>query len=1185
MDNATFSEEVTTALNFEVEDRDTPLQDLTLAGRSSNPAVIPDAGILFTGTGSRRAVILSPRQPGSTTITVSVSDGRASASRSFTVAVTPRAAQSPALLLSAVVSEQPAPAVRLVFPTDTAAREYRVHRKTRDASTWGPALATLPGRATDFTDTQVAPGSAYEYQVVKNLYSPAYLYAGIRAPMTDRRGAVILVVDKAYSADAPKELSRLERDLAGDGWKVIRHDVSRQDTPLRIKQIIQADYDADPARVKSVFLLGHVPVAYSGWYSPDGHHERALPADVFYADLDGEWSDELTGNVQPLRPETRNYPGDGRYDQSTIPSPVELQIGRVDLFNMPGFLPKGEKELLRQYLDKDHHFRHAMLRVEKRGLADGWTSSSLPNQAAMFGPSRVAHLPWFPTLNSESFLWASRAYYANYRAFNDNGATTADFASRDPRTVFVEMAGSYFGEWDIWDDLLRAPLGTPTYTLTASWHMPAWRFHHMALGETAGYAAKVTQNNPGHGGLYSIGDGNSRRVHIALMGDPTLRLHAVAPVSELVPLVQRNQVRLEWKESPDAVEGYHVYRSSSAAGPFLRLTPSLIKDTQFAEENRPPGTYTYMVRAVKLEVSGSGTYYNPSQGIMRTIPVTGAADTRPPVVSVTAPVRGASVWNPIKMAAAASDDGGLAKVEFSLDGTPIGTLTEEPYSWEWDASAIAAGAHDLAVKAVDFAGNPAVDTVRVNLLDTDAVAPRVTVAEPLEGQKVWGNIRVRAQAEDNAAMDRVELRIDDKVISTARTAPYDFLWKTCDPLAGKPIVADGLHRIKVTAYDHSGNRAEQSVAVTFASALARPTVLLNTPATLVAQAGGVVELAYNWQGGPADQEWVVFSHFVDPAGKGLASEAHSPPLPAHYWSGSYSYPVQFRIKRSLPPGRYRIMTGLFRGAERLPLNAGPGVVPDDEFRYQTGTLTIMADTTPPRIPFVSLKPRQRVAGKVNFSIRAVDNVQVDRVDFLIDGQTHGSIRVSPNYEGKARDNIDNLFYTGSYTWDTVGVTNGLHKVALRAIDSAGNQADLPLEVLVSNPMVYQAAPAEVVARAGEEVRLAYHWSGGPTVYPAQVTTEFISEATGRIAFRTSHSPIPSPETWTGDDVTYSHTVTIPPDTAPGRYRIAARMTSSGGGYTGLPISLVEGPGVSPMGSSALSRYQIGTLTVVSDPRR
>ena len=54
----------------------------------------------------------------------------------------------------------------------------------------------------------------------------------------------------------------------------------------------------------------------------------------------------------------------------------------------------------------------------------------------------------------------------------------------------------------------------------------------MGLGMNIGYAA--TDSNNGGNGLYrnqiNSAAGN---IHIALMGDPTLRMHTVAPVSNL----------------------------------------------------------------------------------------------------------------------------------------------------------------------------------------------------------------------------------------------------------------------------------------------------------------------------------------------------------------------------------------------------------------------------------------------------------------------------------------------------------------------------------------------------------------------------------------------------------------------------------------------------------------------------
>jgi hypothetical protein len=98
------------------------------------------------------------------------------------------------------------------------------------------------------------------------------------------------------------------------------------------------------------------------------------------------------------------------------------------------------------------------------------------------------------------------------------------------------------------------------------------------------------------------------------MGDPTLRLHPVAP--PLASVVAQNAsggAELSWQASSDAVAGYHVYRGPTVAGPFTRLNTELITSTNYSDS--PATAATYMVRAVKLEVSGSGSYWNASQGL------------------------------------------------------------------------------------------------------------------------------------------------------------------------------------------------------------------------------------------------------------------------------------------------------------------------------------------------------------------------------------------------------------------------------------------------------------------------------------------------------------------------------------------------------------------------------------------
>jgi hypothetical protein len=80
----------TGAVPFTIGDTQTPPASLTLSKASSNPALVPVAGIVFGGSGANRTVTVTPaaNQLGSATITVTVSDGTLTMSDTFVVTVT-----------------------------------------------------------------------------------------------------------------------------------------------------------------------------------------------------------------------------------------------------------------------------------------------------------------------------------------------------------------------------------------------------------------------------------------------------------------------------------------------------------------------------------------------------------------------------------------------------------------------------------------------------------------------------------------------------------------------------------------------------------------------------------------------------------------------------------------------------------------------------------------------------------------------------------------------------------------------------------------------------------------------------------------------------------------------------------------------------------------------------------------
>ncbi len=96
-----------------------------------------------------------------------------------------------------------------------------------------------------------------------------------------------------------------------------------------------------------------------------------------------------------------------------------------------------------------------------------------------------------------------------------------------------------------------------------------------------------------------------------------------------------------------------------------------------------------------------------------------SGDATAPTVSLVAPTNNATVSGVTTMTATASDASGISQVKFLVDGTVVSTDTTSPYSFSWDSSSVANGAHAITAQAVDKANNTATSaTVNVTVNNT-----------------------------------------------------------------------------------------------------------------------------------------------------------------------------------------------------------------------------------------------------------------------------------------------------------------------------------------------------------------------------------------------------------------------------------------------------------------------------------
>jgi hypothetical protein len=100
----------------------------------------------------------------------------------------------------------------------------------------------------------------------------------------------------------------------------------------------------------------------------------------------------------------------------------------------------------------------------------------------------------------------------------------------------------------------------------------------------------------------------------------------------------------------------------------------------------------------------------------------------PPTVSVTSPVNNAILVGTVNFTANASSQTGIAKVEFYVNSTSVGTLTASPYTLPIDTRFFTDGTYTILAKAYDNSGVTSTASVQVQILNK--ISPMsVVVAE------------------------------------------------------------------------------------------------------------------------------------------------------------------------------------------------------------------------------------------------------------------------------------------------------------------------------------------------------------------------------------------------------------------------------------------------------------------------
>lgn len=198
-------------------------------------------------------------------------------------------------------------------------------------------------------------------------------------------------------------------------------------------------------------------------------------------------------------------------------------------------------------------------------------------------------------------------------------------------------------------------------------------------------------------------------------------------------------------------------------------------------------------------------------------------DTTPPIVSVTQPAGGSTVSGTVNLSADANDPESPVRVQFMLDGAPIGSLlTAAPYTLAWNSSAVANGTHVLTAVATNNAGLSTTSTeVSLNVQNEIPTPPTVQLTAPAVNAVLAGAQAVSAAASDAKGVASVQFKLNGNNLGSAdTTAPYSISWDTT-------TVANGAYSLTAVATNINGlSTTSSAVSVT---------VQNNTPAGLTAR--------------------------------------------------------------------------------------------------------------------------------------------------------------------------------------------------------------------------------------------------------------------------------------------------------------------------------------------------------------
>lgn len=445
-------------------------------------------------------------------------------------------------------------------------------------------------------------------------------------------------------------------------------------------------------------------------------------------------------------------------------------------------------------------------------------------------------------------------------------------------------------------------------------------------------------------------------------------------------------VVLQWDPDTDTdLSGYKVYyQTDSSTQPFQGTgatqgaTPVDIHNQTTATISGLDPAHAYYFAVTAYDTAGVESSYSNIVSVPELVP---------PTVSLTSPAGNASVSGTVSVTAGASDNVGVTKVEFYVNGTLQATDVSTPYLYSWNTASLASGNYSLMAKAYDAAGNVGQSgTVSVNVVN-DTTSPAVSVTAPTNNATVSGNVTITASASDNVGVSKVEFYENGVLLSATNVSPYSYSWNTIS-------VANGSYTLTAKAFDSAGNVGQSgNVTVTVNNPVldtTAPTVSVTAPANNATVKGTVS----------------VTASASDNVGVNKVEFYVNNVLQATDTASPYTFSWN---TAALANGSYSLSAKAYDAAGNIGQSSSLSV-------------SVSNDKTAPTVSVTAPANNATVSGTVSVTATAADKVGVTKVEFYVNGVLKKSDSVKPY----------------SYNWYTKSIAKGKYTITAKAYDAAGN---------------------------------------------------------------------------------------------------------------------------------------------------